>query len=133
MAKTLMLGKIEGKRRRGQHRMRWLDGITSSMDTNLGKLWEMMREREAWHTAVHGVTKSGTRQTLNNNMLETDFIHLVASGWKQGGALSLSGSPDCGCEERPGLLRKRCGPSLHLIAVSQGGLHDRRGWGAVRH
>ena len=128
-----MLGKIEGKRRRGQHRMRWLDGITSSMDTNLGKLWEMMREREAWHTAVHGVTKSGTRQTLNNNMLETDFIHLVASGWKQGGALSLSGSPDCGCEERPGLLRKRCGPSLHLIAVSQGGLHDRRGWGAVRH
>ena len=84
-----------------------------------------------WHAAVRGVAKSGTRQTLN--MLETDFMHLVASGWKQGGALSLSGSPDRGCEERPGLLRKRRGPSLHLIAVSQGGLHDRRGWGAVRH
>ena len=60
LEKTLMLGKIEGKRRSGRQRMRWLDSITDSMDMSVSKLWEMVKDREAWRTAAHGITRSQT-------------------------------------------------------------------------
>ena len=71
LEKIPVVRKIEGRRRRGQQRMRWLDGITDSMNTNFGKLWEVVRDREAWHAAVHGASKNPTRL---GNCIRTTYI-----------------------------------------------------------
>ena len=75
--KTLMLGKIEGRRRRGQKMMRWLDGITDSMDMGLGGLWQLVMDREAWRAAVHGVTKSRTQRVSSRATELNKESHMI--------------------------------------------------------
>ena len=80
LEKTLILGKTEGRRRRGQQRMRWLDAITDWMNMNLSKLWEMVKDREARHAAVHGVTKSDMNEQLNSNKQVTARVNIYILG-----------------------------------------------------
>ena len=102
LEKTLMLGKIEGGRRRERERMRWLDGMTDSVDISLSKLWELVMDREAWHAAVHGVAKSWTRLsdytfTFHFNELEKEMAtHSSVLAWRIPGMGEPGGLPSMG-------------------------------------